>query len=125
MKTYKQLSIETGLARSSAMYPPAMYPSQVCGNGWRIYVIRTAREITANIYALAFAGDIEALSSLLRADGESAPRTVARSMIREARKFGNAPAIKWLRDHKGIKLGCFALYWSNGVWGYACMFSVR
>jgi hypothetical protein len=119
MTTLKEISAQTGLARSIAMYPV-----DVCGNGWRLYTLRRAKEVTRPLFALARAGNIDALADALRADGETAPRTIARQMIRAAKRAGEMPAVEWVRDDRNVRLGAVTLNWSPlaGEWRHYYMF---
>lgn len=119
MISRQEISAHTGLDRSSAMYPGG-----ACGNGWRNYTLRRAREITYPIFTLARAGDIDAIAAELRLAGETAPRTVARSMIRAARRSGDLPAVKWIRNDRDIRLGATTLHWDliNKEWRHWFMF---
>lgn len=120
MITFNEISAQTGLARSNTMYP-----SIGCGNGWRLYALRRAREITLPLFTLARAGNLDALADALRADGETAPRTVARRMIRAAKRVGDLPAVKWMRGDRNIQLGAMTLHWDGrgaGEWNHWLMF---
>lgn len=120
MITFQEISAQTGLDRSNAMYPAAG-----CGNGWRRYTLRRAREITLPLFEMARAGDLDALADALRADGETAPITVARRMIRAARRAGNITAVKWVRNDRNIRIGAQTLHWDGrgaGEWNYWPMF---
>lgn len=122
MITFQEISAQTGLARSNAMYPKAN-----CKNGWRLYALRRAREITHPLFQLARAGDVDALAAELRAAGELAALTKARCMIRAAARAGDLPAVKWVRDDRNWRIGALTLHWDGrgrhaGEWNYWPMF---
>lgn len=119
--TLVKIADETGLARSNRMYPPGR-----CGNGWRRYIMRVAREWTAPIYYLAKNGDIAALAAALHERGERAPMTTARAMVHSAKRRPHLRPVEFFRNDGGVRLGCKTLHWhEQRGWEHWYMFGAR
>lgn len=103
--TLRTISIETGLRRSYLMYGE----KNRCGNGWRMYTIRRAREFTAPIYELSKNGRFEELVDLLNSYGRNSPKTIARAMIKSAKKAHYLVPVAFDKTEAGI--GVSTLEW--------------